>query len=183
MNRPRGSWTWVGRVVKVLEGSLFCRVFCHCCFSLVVCMYCCSLLCPPCISFMYITLYNGAWTCILVNWTWSWTPMYTRLLFWNVILCAFVYMWRVSQFGLHTISHITGMLPDSFFAKDPSNQKWSFIDCKTASRTSCFSLGLCADPTPQSHCALPLLLPVNQSEPSVFVMVEDNQFQNKEKKW
>lgn len=90
-------------------------------------------------------------------------------------------MWRVSQFGLHTISHITGMLPDSFFAKDPSNQKWSFIDCKTASRTSCFSLGLCADPTPQSHCALPLLLPVNQSEPSVFVMVEDNQFQNKEK--
>lgn len=35
--------------------------------------------------------------------------------------------------------------------------------------------------TPQSHCALPLLLPVNQSEPSVFVMVEDNQFQNKEK--
>lgn len=34
---------------------------------------------------------------------------------------------------------------------------------------------------PQSHCALPLLLPVNQSEPSVFVMVEDNQFQNKKK--
>lgn len=37
----------------------------------------------------------------------------------------------------------------------------------------------CSDP--QSHCALPLLLPVNQSEPSVFVMVEDNQFQNKKK--
>jgi len=34
---------------------------------------------------------------------------------------------------------------------------------------------------PQSHCALPLLFPVNQSEPSVFVMVEDNQFQNKNK--
>lgn len=34
---------------------------------------------------------------------------------------------------------------------------------------------------PQSHCALPLLSPVNQSEPSVFVMVEDNQFQNKKK--
>lgn len=45
-----------------------------------------------------------------------------------------------------------------------------------------FLLGsVCRSNPPQSHCALPLLLPVNQSEPSVFVMVEDNQFQNKEK--
>lgn len=35
-----------------------------------------------------------------------------------------------------------------FFATDPSNQKWSLIDCKTASRTSRFSPGLSADPIP-----------------------------------
>lgn len=112
------------------------------------------------------------------SWTWSWAQR-TRLLKCNLV-CICLHVACFSIWVAHRFMQ-NWMTTSQSLATDPSNRKWSLIDCKTASRTSCYSWGLSADPTPQSHCALPLLLPVNQSEPSVFVMVEDNQFQNKEK--
>lgn len=101
--------------------------------------------------------------------------MYTRL-FWKCnLVCICLHVVCFSIWVAHHFTRNWNATRQFFFATDPSNQKWSLIDCKTASCTSCFSPGLSADSTPPSHCALPLLLPVNQSEPSVFVMVEDNQ--------
>lgn len=58
---------------------------------------------------------------------------------------------HVACFSIWVAHHFTqnwNATSQFFFATDPSNQKWSLIDCKTALRTSCFSPGLSADPTP-----------------------------------
>lgn len=74
-------------------------------------------------------------------------PTYTSSLLKCNLVCICLHVARLSIWVAHQFMQNWTATSQSF-ATDPSNRKRPLIDCKTASRTSCYSWGLSADPTP-----------------------------------